>query len=37
MKKFESGKYDLLLLDLEMPEMDGPSALKEIWKFDQQV
>ncbi|MGZ8552608.1 MAG: response regulator [Chitinophagaceae bacterium] len=36
-EKFEPGKYDLLLLDLEMPEMDGVSALKEIRKFDPQV
>jgi CheY-like chemotaxis protein len=33
-EKFEPGKYDLLLLDLEMPEMDGASAVKEIRKFD---
>ena len=37
MENFESGKYDLLLLDLEMHEMDGASALKEIRKFDLQV
>lgn len=36
-EKFERGKYDVLLLDLEMPELDGASALKEIRKFDQQV
>jgi CheY-like chemotaxis protein len=36
-EKFEPGKYDLLLLDLEMPEMDGASALKEIRKFDLRV
>ncbi len=36
-EKFEQGKYDLLLMDLEVPEMDGASALKEIRKFDQQV
>jgi len=36
-EKFEPGKYDILLLDLEMPELDGASALKEIRKFDQQV
>jgi len=36
-EKFEPGKYDILLLDLEMPELDGTSALKEIRKFDQQV
>ena len=29
-EKFEPGKYDLLLLDLEMPEMDGASALKTL-------
>lgn len=36
-EKFGKGKYDLLLIDLEMPEMDGATALKEIRKFDQQV
>ena len=27
----------MLLIDLEMPEMDGATALREIRKFDQQV
>ena len=27
-EKFEPGKYDILLLDLEMPELDGTSALE---------
>ena len=36
-EKFELGKYDLLLFDLEMPEMDGASALKEIRKFDPEI
>ena len=36
-EQFEPGKYDILLLDLEMPELDGTSALKEIRKFDQRV
>lgn len=36
-EKFEQYKYDVLLLDLEMPELDGVSALKEIRKFDQEV
>jgi CheY-like chemotaxis protein len=36
-EKFEPGKYDIILLDLEMPELGGTSALKEIRKFDQQV
>jgi signal transduction histidine kinase len=33
-EKFSMGKFDLLLLDLEMPEMDGATALKEIRKVD---
>jgi signal transduction histidine kinase len=34
---FTKGGYDLLLFDLEMPEMDGASALKEVRKVDNQV
>lgn len=37
LEKFTPGLYNLLLLDLEMPEMDGSSALKEIRKYDQTV
>ncbi|MBO9571232.1 MAG: response regulator [Chitinophagaceae bacterium] len=36
-EKFRAGKYDLMLIDLEMPEMDGPSALKEIRKLNSDV
>lgn len=36
-EKFRPGFFDLLLIDLEMPEMDGASALREIRKMDQQV
>ena len=32
--KFRSGEFDLLLLDLEMPEMDGITALREIRKLN---
>lgn len=35
--KFRPGTFDLLLIDLEMPEMDGASALKEIRKIDPNV
>lgn len=35
--QFRKGTYDLMLIDLEMPEMDGASALKEIRKFNQHV
>jgi signal transduction histidine kinase/CheY-like chemotaxis protein len=34
---FSQGNYDLLLFDLEMPEMDGATALKEIRKVDSKV
>ena len=34
---FSKGEYDLLLFDLEMPEMDGASALKEVRKVDNDV
>jgi PAS domain S-box-containing protein len=33
-EKFSTGTFNLLLLDLEMPEMDGATALKEIRKFN---
>ncbi len=36
-EKFRRGKYDLMLIDLEMPEMDGPSALQEIRKINTSV
>jgi CheY-like chemotaxis protein len=29
-EKFRNNEYDVLLIDLEMPEMDGVTALKEI-------
>jgi PAS domain S-box-containing protein len=35
--KFRSNEYDVLLLDLEMPEMDGITALKEIRKLNTSV
>jgi CheY-like chemotaxis protein len=34
LEKFKQEKYDLLLIDLEMPEMDGATALKEIRKMN---
>ncbi len=33
-EKFKNDLYDLLLIDLEMPEMDGLSALREIRKIN---
>lgn len=31
---FKIANFDLVLIDLEMPEMDGPTALKEIKKIN---
>ncbi len=36
-ERFRNGSYDLMLIDLEMPEMDGPSALREIRRFNRDV
>jgi len=36
-EKFKQGEYDLLLIDLEMPEMDGTTALKEIRKINKSI
>ncbi|MBC7848308.1 MAG: response regulator [Chitinophagaceae bacterium] len=35
--KFRPGIFDLLLIDLEMPEMDGATALREIRKIDPNI
>lgn len=34
---FKQGNFDLILLDLEMPEMDGATALKEIRKINPEI
>ena len=36
-EKYKPGYFDVLLLDLEMPEMDGAAALNEIRKIDPNV
>ena len=36
-EQFKKGNYDLLLIDLEMPEMDGATALKEIRKLNPEI
>lgn len=36
-EKFKSNQYDVLLIDLEMPEMDGPTAVREIRKLDTSI
>lgn len=35
--KFKKGIYELVLIDLEMPEMDGVTALSEIRKMDRDI
>jgi CheY-like chemotaxis protein/anti-sigma regulatory factor (Ser/Thr protein kinase) len=35
--RFKRGNYDLMLIDLEMPEMDGITALSEIRRFNSTV
>ena len=37
LEKFKSQPYDLLLIDLEMPGMDGVSALNEIRKLNKRI
>lgn len=37
LNKFKTNEFDVLLLDLEMPEMDGVTALKEIRKLNTTV
>ncbi|HXB92345.1 MAG TPA: ATP-binding protein, partial [Puia sp.] len=36
-EKFGQGNFDLVLIDLEMPEMDGITALSEIRKLDHNI
>lgn len=37
LEKFRNHEYDVLLIDLEMPEMDGITALREIRKLNTSV
>jgi signal transduction histidine kinase len=37
LKKFAEHEYDLLLIDLEMPEMDGYKTIKEIRKNNSKI
>lgn len=36
-EKVESGQFDLVLMDIKMPVMDGLTATKEIRKFNQDI
>jgi two-component system, OmpR family, response regulator ChvI len=37
LKNFKEGSYDLLIIDIVMPEMDGFSLYEEIRKIDNKV
>jgi len=36
-ERFRNGSYDLMLIDLEMPEMDGSEAVAHIRKINQEI
>jgi CheY-like chemotaxis protein len=37
LENFKAGSYDMLLLDIKMPEMDGSDLYQEIKKIEKEI